>query len=120
MPGAKAIHVVYANWCPHCVPTTTEAVKKAAIEFGLAYQFYDIDTEDAKKGDELVKRYGDWSEDYLIPQVFVEFEGGEFKHVMTGYSEGVEFTRRAVQNLIASEIFAAVRPQILSKKPPQS
>jgi len=66
---------------------------------------YDIDDPDAlKKGDDLVKRYGDWSADYLIPQVFLEYDNGEFRHVFTGYSEDVELTRRGISNLIASPI----------------
>ncbi|MDV3278488.1 MAG: hypothetical protein LYZ69_08510 [Nitrososphaerales archaeon] len=105
MNRIRAIHVVYANWCPHCVPTTVEPVKKAAAELGVPCLLYDIDTEEEKAADELVKKYGDWSPDYLIPQVFVEFEDGEIKHVLTGYPEGVAFTRKAVENLLGSELF---------------
>lgn len=100
----KAIHVVYANWCPHCVPTTVEPMKAAAAELGVPCNLHDIDTDDVKAADELVKKYGDWSPDYLIPQVFLEFEDGEIKHVLTGYPEGVIFTKRAVENLLQSEL----------------
>ncbi len=105
----KAIHVVYANWCPHCVPTTVEPMKKAAAELGVQCLLHDIDTEDVKVADELVKRYGDWSPDYLIPQVFLEFDGNEFRHVLTGYSEGVPYTRRAVENLLKSRLFQELK-----------
>ena len=47
-----------------------------------------------------------WSEDYLIPQVFVEMNDGEMRHVLTEYSEGVELTRRAVAYLLQSPLFA--------------
>jgi hypothetical protein len=100
-PGSlKAIHVVYANWCPHCVPTTVEPMVKAAAERGIPCVLYDIDTEKETAADELVRKYGDWSDDYLIPQVFFEYGDGSFRHVMTGYPEGVSFTRRAVENIL--------------------
>ena len=103
--GLKAIHVVYANWCPHCVPTTVEPMKKAAAELGVPCLLHDIDTAEEKVADQLVEKYGDWSPDYIIPQVFFEYENGEIKHVMTGYSEGVAYTRRAVENLLKSLLF---------------
>ena len=100
MRKVKAIDVVYANWCPHCVPTTVEPMKKVAAELGLTINLYDIDTEDEKKADELVKKYGDWSPDYIIPQVFLELEDGEIRHVLTGQSQGLAFTRKAVDSLL--------------------
>jgi thiol-disulfide isomerase/thioredoxin len=106
MKRIRTIDVVYANWCPHCVPTTVEPMKKLAAELDVPCRLYDIDTDDVKAADELVKKYGDWSPDYLIPQVFLEYEDGEIKHVLTGYPEGVAFTRRAVENLIQSELFS--------------
>jgi len=105
----KAIHVVYAEWCPHCVPTTVEPMKKIAGELGVPCVLHNIDTDDVKVADELVKKYGDWSPDYLIPQVFLEFENQGFKHVLTGYSEGVPYTRRAVENLLKSQLVQQLR-----------
>ncbi len=110
----KAIHVVYANWCPHCVPTTVEPMKKAAGELGVPIYLYDINTDAVTKADELVKKYGDWSEDYIIPQVFFEFENGEIKHVLTGYSEGVGYTRRAVENLLKSDFFSSIKKDTIA------
>lgn len=98
-PSLKAIHVVYANWCPHCVPTTVEPMQSLAREMGVPCILHDIDTDDVKVADELVKKYGDWSPDYIIPQVFFEYSDGGFKHVLTGYSEGIGYTRKAVENL---------------------
>jgi len=105
----KAIHVVYADWCPHCAPTTVEPMKKAASELGVDYLPHDIDTDDVKAADELVKQYGDWSPDYIIPQVFLEFNDGTIKHVLTGYSEGVQYTRKAVENFMASELYSELK-----------
>jgi hypothetical protein len=104
----RAIHVVYANWCPHCVPTTVEPMKAAAKKIGVPCMLHDIDTDDVGVADELVRKYGDWSPDYLIPQVFLEFDDGEFKHVLTGYPEGIAYTKRAVENLLKSEYFRSL------------
>lgn len=106
MADIKAIHIVHATWCPHCHPTTVEPLEKMAAELGIGFFSYDIDKpEEVKKADELVKKFGDWSEDYLIPQVFLETKKGEVRHVLTGYSESVELTRRAVNNLMNSPYF---------------
>jgi len=107
MERLKAIHVVYADWCPHCVPTTVGPMMKVAEELGVPCRLHDIDTDDVLVADELVRKYGDWSPDYLIPQVFLEYDDGSIKHVLTGYPEGVGFTRRAVENLLNSEYFRA-------------
>lgn len=96
----KAIHVVYANWCPHCVPTTVEPLKRRGDELGIPCRLYDIDTDDVKAADDLVKKYGDWSPDYLIPQVFLEYGNGSLKHVLTGNPLGVALTKKAVEDLL--------------------
>jgi len=101
----RAIHIVYAKWCPHCVPVTVEPLQNLAKRLGIPCVLYDIDTGDVKKADELVKKYGDWTADYLVPQVFVEAEDGEVRHVLTGSPEGLLYTRSAVENLVKSEIF---------------
>ena len=83
-----------------------EPVKKKAVELGVTCNLYDIDDPEAsKKADELVEKYGDWSHDYLIPQIFIEDNSGEIAHVFTGYSEDVELTRRGVNNLLNSSLF---------------
>jgi hypothetical protein len=79
---------------------------KKARELEAPCILYDIDDPDAcEKGDNLVRRHGDWSADYLIPQVFMEYDSGEIRHVFTGYSEDIELTRRGISNLLASHIF---------------
>ena len=100
----KAIHVVYADWCPHCVPTTVGPIQQAAKELGVPVVLYDIDTDDETKADELVKKYGDWTPDYLVPQVFVEMDGGNIEHVLTGNPRGVQYTRLAVENLLNTRL----------------
>ncbi len=61
---------------------------------------HDIDTPDVKVADDLVKKYGDWTPDYLVPQVFFEYEG-RIEHVLTGNPRGVSLTKRAVEDLLA-------------------
>lgn len=96
----KAIYVVYAKWCPHCIPTTVEPVKRAGRELGVPVVLYDIDTADVGRADELVERHGDWTPDYLIPQVFVEGDDGKIKHLFTGDPRGVQYTRRSLETAL--------------------
>jgi thiol-disulfide isomerase/thioredoxin len=106
MTPVKAVHIVHATWCPHCHPTTVEPFEKLASDLGIAFVSYDIDKpEEERKADELVHKFGDASEDYLIPQVFLEMEDGQTRHVLTGYSESVELTKKAVDNLMKSPYF---------------
>ncbi len=106
MTDVKAMHIVHATWCPHCHPTTVEPLQKLASDLGMDFFSYDIDKlEEELKADELVAKYGDASEDYLIPQVFLEFSDGQIRHVLTGYSESVELTKKAVNNLTKSPYF---------------
>jgi len=103
MERPKAIHVVYAEWCPHCVPTTVEPLKKRGEELGVPCLLHDIDSDEVEIADDLVRRYGDWSPDYLIPQVFLEYDGGRIEHVLTGNPRGVALTKKAVEELLAAE-----------------
>jgi glutaredoxin len=116
MSAVNAIHVVYARWCPHCVPTTVEPMKNAAKELGVSCVLYDIDTEACEKADELVKKFGDWSEDYTIPQVFFEFADGEFKHILTGRPEGVEYTKHVVRDFLNGPLFTSLKEQRVQAK----
>ena len=102
MEGPKAIHVVYAQWCPHCVPTTVEPLERRAKELGVPCLLHDIDTEDVNVADGLVREHGDWIPDYLVPQVFLEYGDGRIEHVLTGNPRGVSLTRKAVEDLITS------------------
>jgi glutaredoxin len=100
----KAIHVVYARWCPHCVPTVVEPMRRAAKELGVPCILHDIDTDDVRTADELVKKYGDWTPDYLIPQVFIETDDGKIEHVLTGDPRGLQYTRQKVEQLLKTRL----------------
>ena len=83
-----------------------EPVRKKAKQIGVPCILYNVDDfHVSKKGDELVKRYGDWSEDYLVPQVFLEYENGDVKHIFTGNSEDIELTRNGLTNVLNSHLF---------------
>jgi len=98
--AVKAIYVVYADWCPHCVPTTVEPIERLGKEAGVPVVLYDIDSEDVGRADELVEKHGDWTPDYLIPQVFVEEDDGKIEHLMTGDRRGLQYTRQAVEKTL--------------------
>lgn len=91
------------------MPTTVEPMKRVATELGVPCLLHDIDTDDVALADDLVRRYGDWNPDYLVPQVFLEFEGGEFRHVLTGDPKGLAFTRQALDGLINGQLFSDLR-----------
>ncbi len=66
----------------------------------------DIDKpEDVKIGDDLVKKYGDDADDYLIPQVFLEFPSGRVQHVFTGFSENSSVTKKHWDYFFSSEFY---------------
>jgi glutaredoxin len=116
LPTVKSIHVVSAQWCPHCYPTTVEPMKRAATELNVSYREHDIDTSEVETADELVKKYGDWSPDYLVPQVFLEYEDGSFKHVLTGDPRGVAFTRGAVEEFLSSRFYLDLKATRVGKQ----
>ena len=102
-------NVVHATWCPHCHPATVEPMTKIAGELGIPFFSDGIDIpEQAAKADELVRSFGDWSEDYLVPRSSSK-QGRHDSDVLTGYSESVESTKRAVNNLLKSPLFARVK-----------
>ena len=86
------------------MPVTVEPLVQKAAELGIPCALHNIDTEDEAVADDLVKKYGDWTPDYLVPQVFLEYEGGKIKHVLTGDPRGVALTKKAVDDLMASSI----------------
>jgi hypothetical protein len=78
-----------------------EAFQKFSRRTGIPLNLLDIDVpEQEAEADELVRAFGDWCEDYLIPQVFFEFEDGTIQHVFTGYSESVDITAERLDSLL--------------------
>jgi hypothetical protein len=84
-PRPVRLTLVYATWCPHCVPASTERAPRLARMWKVPLRSLDIDRPDEEAiADELVREHGDWTEDYLIPQVFVEWDDGRITHLLTG------------------------------------
>ena len=69
---------------------------------GIPCRLYDVDTEDVAKTDELVEEHRDWSPDYLVPQIFLEYNDGSIEHVLTGNPRGVALTKKAVEELVST------------------
>ena len=104
------ISLVYATWCPHCDPLSVEQSTKMSKDLGVPLRLLDIDGPDAVKiADALVKKYGDDSEDYLIPQVFLEFPNGKVQHVFTGFSENTELTKKHWSDFFSSNYYKSLK-----------
>jgi hypothetical protein len=74
-----------------------------ARELNVELRVLDIDPPDQEKeADMLVKEHGDFAEDYLIPQVFIEQDDGSILHIFTGFSEGVQVTSARWDNFFTS------------------
>jgi glutaredoxin len=103
---AVRVSAVIATWCPHCYPLSVNNAKRMAEDLDIPLRVLDIDREDdVKLADELVKDYGDDAEDYLIPQIFLEFKDGSAKHIFTGFSENPELTKRHWEDLFNSKFY---------------
>ena len=101
------ISVVLAQWCPHCVPLSLEQCQRIAKELRAELRVLDIDdAEQIRVADDLVKQYGDFADDYLVPQVFFE-ENGKIQHVFTGFSEGVKVTEARWDDFFAGKFYQA-------------
>jgi hypothetical protein len=95
---------VLAQWCPHCVPLSVRHGRRLAKRLRVPLRILDIDRRREERiADRLVRRYGDPSPDYLIPQVFLEGDDGSVEHLLTGFSEQVARTERAWKDLASSE-----------------
>jgi hypothetical protein len=84
-PKPARLTLVYADWCPHCVPPSTERAPRLARRLKVPLRLLNIDQpEEEAIADELVREHGDWTEDYLIPQAFLEWDDGRVTHLLTG------------------------------------
>ncbi|HKM75937.1 MAG TPA: hypothetical protein VJZ32_05930 [Candidatus Bathyarchaeia archaeon] len=100
------ISVVLADWCPHCVPLSLEKTRQLASGLNVPLRVLDIDDSRQEKiADRLVKEYGDDVEDYLIPQVFLEYDDGTVRHIFTGFSEAVSVTEAKWNDFFKSEFY---------------
>jgi hypothetical protein len=69
--------LVAAEWCPHCVPLSTELLPVLAKRLGLPSRVLDIDDRAQElEADRLVRSFSRWDDDYVIPQLFLERSDG--------------------------------------------
>jgi thiol-disulfide isomerase/thioredoxin len=95
--------LVMAEWCPHCFPLSIELGRVYARQRGVPMETLDIDVPaEELEADRLVREYGDWTDDYLIPQAFLEWSDGRVEHLLTGVPGPIEGTQAAWQKLLAS------------------
>ncbi|MCW4040192.1 MAG: hypothetical protein NWE83_05520 [Candidatus Bathyarchaeota archaeon] len=100
------VTIILAEYCPHCVPFSLSNAKKIAHDLNVPLRVLNIENSAQELlADKLVKEHGDWSEDYLIPQVFVEYADGRVIHLLTGFSEAVSATESAWQALFSSSFY---------------
>ncbi|MFI5418068.1 MAG: hypothetical protein ACHQ2Y_04130 [Candidatus Lutacidiplasmatales archaeon] len=113
-PKPRRLDLVMAHWCPHCDPASTEPAPRLAKKLGVPLRTLDIDVREQElEADRLVEKYGDWTEDYLIPQVFLEWEDGRVTHLLTGVPGSVAATARRWEDLLAG----AVEPNRSASQP---
>ncbi len=106
MARVQRVTIVLANWCPHCVPLSLENARRLAKDLRVPLRVLDIDVpEQERVSDKLVEEHGDYVEDYIIPQVFLEYDGGRVEHLFTGFSEGVSVTKAQWAILFASSFY---------------
>ncbi len=109
MNSLKAINLAHMRSCPHCA-AAIDKFRKNAKKLGVQCVLHDVYNESqAGLADEIVRKHGDWSDDYIVPQVFFETTDSLIVHVLTGYPEGVEFTERAINNLQAINKGSTIR-----------
>lgn len=95
-PDPVRVDLVFATWCPHCVPISTVAAEALARRLGVPLRALDIDVREQETvADVLVREHGDWTDDYLIPQVFLEWSDGRIEHLLTGIPGPVSGTEAA-------------------------
>jgi thiol-disulfide isomerase/thioredoxin len=85
MSNAKPLRLtlVEATWCPHCHPLSTELAPLLAKRLGVPARLLDIDVPAQEaEADRLVLAHGNWDEDYVIPQMFLEWDDGSVEPVL--------------------------------------
>jgi len=110
MSKVKRIYFVMAEWCSHC-RVSKEYVNKLKEELKAELITLNIDNKEEEKiADQIVKNYGDWKEDYLIPQVFIEING-KIIHILTGNPNGINYTMKAWEDFFKSEFYREIKEE---------
>jgi len=108
------LSLVYAVWCPHCDPVSTERAPLLAKRLGVALRMLDIDSPaTAKEADRIVEAQGLWDDDYVIPQLFLEWDDGRVDAILVAERGSPTAVTRAMwERLLADpgRLLAAGRP----------
>ncbi|MCI4320844.1 MAG: hypothetical protein L3K18_04000 [Thermoplasmata archaeon] len=110
-PSPRQLTLVLATWCPHCVPLSTERAPELAKRLGVPLRVLDIDdrTEEVE-ADRLVREFGTWDDDYVIPQVFLEWSDGTARPVLVAdRGSPTAVTRQMWERLLAHPESALAR-----------
>ncbi|MCI4330838.1 MAG: hypothetical protein L3K19_03190 [Thermoplasmata archaeon] len=103
-PKPVRLDLVYADWCPHSTPMSTERAPLLAKKLEVPLRLLDIDVREQERlADHLVEAHGDWTEDYLIPQVFLEWSNGRIQHLLTGTPGSLASTRASWTKLLTGD-----------------
>jgi len=95
----KALVLVHSEWCPYC-RIALKMAETLSREFQTVLKLLEIGVPDEEEeADSYVRKYGDWSEDYVIPQFFIEFEDGTVQHIFTGASN-IEAARAELKKIL--------------------
>ena len=83
--------------------------RRLAKRLHVPFRRLDIDAKrEERVADRLVRQFGDWAPDYLIPQVFLEWSDGHVDHLLTGFSEAVSRTAQAWVDLFSSDFLSRI------------
>ena len=97
------LSLVYADWCPHCDPVSTVPAPELAARLRVPLRLLDIDDpQTAKEADQIVEAHGLWDEDYVIPQVFLEWDDGRIDAILIAHrGSPTSVTRAMWEKLLA-------------------
>ncbi|MCI4325073.1 MAG: hypothetical protein L3K00_04215 [Thermoplasmata archaeon] len=95
--------LITATWCPHCVPLSTDRLPALAKRLGLPSRVLDIDDPTQEtEADRLVRSFGRWDDDYVIPQLFLERTDGTADPILVGVrGSPTSLTRQRWEELLA-------------------
>lgn len=78
--------LVAATWCPHCQPLSVEPTHRLAKLLGVPARILDIDRpREEAEADRLVREFGEWDDDYVIPQVYLERSDGSAERLLVAH-----------------------------------
>jgi hypothetical protein len=99
MADAKPVRLtlIAATWCPHCHPLSIEPTHRLAKLLGVPSRILDIDVpSQEEEADRLVREFGTWDDDYVIPQLFLEWSDGSADPVLVAHRGSPTSVTRAM------------------------